>query len=600
MKKFLILLILMFPATICLCAQEVNIQQKQDEAFQLIFSDQTKALVLIDSLISKENDFNATQRGRHYSLKGVYFGVQNNLDSATVYFAKALELVPKKDVFYPKLINNLAITYKKKGDYQGALNLLLEAQEIAITSNNKEALQKIYSEMSSTYRALNNYNLAVEYSLKAIDIENKKEVPNPKNLAFEKQKTANLYGLLENYAFAEKIFEEIIDYFEVSPYKDANISTYLNYANALIKLNKKREAQRYIEKAKQVFGEFENEELYAFLKLTEANYFASIGEKEKAKKCFEKSIASFGQHQDNYLKTLNQYLHFLIQNSWFEDAIQLSVIENDKDLDKFGIVDYMEYKNYMASAYESLAQYDKSSKYYKASLRLKDSLQAQKNFQIAKDLQAKYQNEIIQQKNLNLQEKIQSEGRKNLAILGFSLFIGALLLGFLLRIRIKLKNKTLLNEAFANKIEAEEKLLAFKDALLEEQKKELLSKSLETAALSEKLKSIQAKLGKNETSISKKLIDFQQFLTPENELKKLSYEFQRVYPDFENHLIENYPELNKNDLLFLSFIKLKFSFKDISTILNITHQSVITKKYRISKKLGLSKDEDIYEFISSV
>ena len=600
MKNNTYLLSLAFLMSCISFCQEKNIQLIQEEAFQLIFSEQAQALLVIDSLIDKKQNFSKANQGRHYSLKGVYFGVQNELDSASYYFNKALKKITRKDDFYPKLVNNLAITYKKKGDYQEALNLLLQAQEVAIERNNLDALEKIYSEMSSCYRALNNYNLAVEYSLKSIETENKKEEPNTKSIAFEKQKTANLYSLLENYDFAEKMYLEIINYFENSPYKDANISTYLNYANTLTKLDKTEEAKSYIIKAKAVLKDFTNDELFAFLKLTEANYFAAIGEKEKAKQCFEKSLASFGQHQDNYLKTLNQYLFFLTENNYFEEAIQLAVTQENKELSKFGIVDLIEYNNYIGNAYESLSQYNESTRYYKTTIQLKDSLQKQENFQIAKDLQAKYQNEIIQQKNINLQEKVQSEKRKNLAILGFSLFIGALLFGFIVNFRIQLLNKTKLNKAYAKKIEAEEQLLQLKDAMLEEQKKELLSKSLEAASLVKKLNSLRSKISNNEVAISANLSDVEEYLSPENELRKLSYEFQRAYPHFEELLTAKFPELNKNDLLFLSFIKLRFSFKDIASILNITHQSVITKKYRIAKKMQLNKEDDIYDFISTV
>ena len=245
----------------CACfAQDDLLKQKQDEAFELIFTNQAKAILVIDSLIVAHKDNQGFKQAKNYSNKGVYYGVQNELDSAAYYFNKGLEIIPRENSFYPKLANNLAITYKKKGSYQKALSTLLEVLEVARSTNNLDALQKIYSEMSSCYRALNNYNLAVEYSLKSIETENKKENPDPKSIAFEKQKTANLYGLLSNYGFAEKIYEEIIDYFNESPYKDAKISTYLNYANALIKLNKSDEAISYIDKAEAALKDFDNNE----------------------------------------------------------------------------------------------------------------------------------------------------------------------------------------------------------------------------------------------------------------------------------------------------------------------------------------------------
>ncbi|GGE26703.1 tetratricopeptide repeat protein [Psychroflexus planctonicus] len=579
-------------------AQDSVLKERQDEAFELIFSDPENALNKIDSLNKQNKLLRPGNQSRNLSLKGVYYGVQNELDSAVYYFQNALKIIPKEDDFYPKLVNNLAITYKKKGDYQKALNLLLEALEVASSTNNLDALQKIYSEMSSCYRALNNYNLAVEYSLKSIETENKKKQPNAKSIAFEKQKTANLYGLLGNYAFAENIYQEIIGYFNESPYKDANISTFLNYANALIKLDKTNEAFGYIGEAKKALKDFKNDELYAFLKLTEANYYASINQNNKAKKCYEKSLASFDQHQDNYLKTVNEYLNFLSKNNSFDEIVNLSKTVEVKDLRKFGVLDLIEYKKNIGEAHENLFKFDEASAYYKATIQLKDSLQKLENFQIAKDLQAKYQNEIINQRNTILKERVVSETRKTLAVLGFSLAVGILLTSLMFRYRIQLKNKNKLATALEDKLRAENELLNLKDALLEQQKKELLSKSFENISLEKKIAKISHKIPYIDQDTSNEIEAVKSMISPKDELNKLKFEFERLYPYFNEEIYEFFPKLSKDDVLFLSFIKLQFTYKEIATILNITHQSVISKKYRIIKKMKLSSELDLYEFIA--
>ncbi|NGZ90226.1 tetratricopeptide repeat protein [Psychroflexus maritimus] len=597
MKKNIYLLPFAFLMSCLSFGQENKLDLLQENAFQFIFTDQTKALDLIDSLNLENKNLLPKEQSRNLSLKGVYYGVQNELDSAAHYFQKALKIIPKEEEFYPKLVNNLAITYKKKGEYQEALSLLLDGLEVARENNNLDALQKIYSEMSSCYRAINNYNLAVEYSLKSIETENKKKQPNAKSIAFEKQKTANLYGLLGNYGFAEEIYEEIIDYFNESPYQDANVSTFLNYANALIKLDKVNEAFGYIKKAKKTLKDFKNDELFAFLKLTEANYYASINQNNKAKECYEKSLASFQQHQDNYLKTVNEYLSFLSKNNSFEEIVNLSKRVEDKDLSKFGILDLIEYKNNIGEAHENLSKFKQASVYYKTTIQLKDSLQKLENFQIAKDLQAKYQNEIIDQRNTILQERVVSETRKTLAVLGFSLAIGILLVSIIFRYRIQFRNKNKLAKALQEKLEAENELIILKDALLQQQKKELLSKSYENISLEKKIANITKKIPKIDRNTYKEIKEVKSMISPEDELNKLKFEFERLYPNFREEIHEIYPELSKNDLLFLSFIKLKFTYKEIATILSITHQSVITKKYRIVKKMKLSSEIDLYDFI---
>lgn len=579
-------------------AQEKSLDVIQDEAFQLIFTDQERAIFVIDSLIEQKQDFSKANQGRNYSLKGVYYGVQNELDSAVNYFSKALELVPKEDAFYPKLVNNLAIAHKKKGNFQEALSLLINALEVAESNKNLSALHKIYSEISSCYRALNNYDLAVEYSLKAIETENKNPEPNTKNLAFEKQKLANLYGLLEDYVFAENIYKEIIDYFETSPYTDANISTYLNYANALIRLDKTDEAITYINQANQSFENFSNDELFAFLKLTQANYFDAIGEKDKAKKCFEKSLASLGKNQDNYLKTLNQYLNFLNKNEDYKKMLELAQTQQENELVKFGIMDVIEYNEFVGNAYQKNKQFKESLNYYTVSLQLKDSLQSLKNFEIAKDLQARYQNEVISQRNTILQERVLSESRKQLAILGFAIAIGILLMSFIFVYKNRLKNKSKLTRVLEEKLAAEDELINFKNSLLEQQKKELVNKSLENMALEEVINRLTQKISNPDPSTIAEIKTIKESITPAYELKKLKLEFERIYPNFKNDITEKYPQLSKNDVLFLSFIKLKFTFKEIANIFGITHQSVISKKYRITKKMELSQEIDLYEFIA--
>ena len=578
-------------------AQQNELKNIQDQAFELIFKNQNKAIVLIDSLI-KEHENNKTYvQGINLSHKGVYYAVQNQLDSAAVYFNKAIELTPKKHKFYPNLLNNLSIVYKKKGDFSKAIETLNEALIIANSQNNKDAKAKIYSELSSSYRGLNKYNLAIKYSLNSIDVIKSKDSIEAYPLNVEKQKLANLYRALDNNTFANQLYKEILPYFEKSFYTDAKISTYINYAASLINVNELSKAEVLLLKSKKELDNFYNEELFAFYKLTYALYYKKLGDFDKAENCFEIALSSFKNHLDNYPKTLNEYLYFLKEQKKFNKIINFSNLNQGLDSMQVGFQDLVDYNGVMGLAYENAGNYKKSIFHFKNKIRYSDSLNQLNNFAIAKDLQAKYQIEIIQQKNISLQKNIQSETRKNIAIIAFSLFLGVVLLSFILRYRIKLINETKLKEVYAKKIDAEKKLITLKDALLEEQKKELLSKSLETSSLSKKLKLIKSKIDK--TSLNEKLSDVEEYLTPQNELRKLNYEFQRAYPNFESQLLRTFPDLSKNDILFLSFIKLNFSFKEIAAILNITHQSVITKKYRISKKIQLTKDVDIYEFINN-
>ncbi|GGE26595.1 tetratricopeptide repeat protein [Psychroflexus planctonicus] len=577
--------------------QQNLLKQKQEEAFQLIFTNQDKAIVIIDSLIEANKNNLDFKQGKNFSNKGVYYAVKNQLDSAAVYFNKAIELTPKDHQFYPKLLNNLSIVHKKKGEYIKAIETLDAALQIANSRDNKDAKSKIYSELSSVYRSLEKYNLAVKYSLQAIEIINTKYTVDAYALNNEKQKLANLYRALDNNVFAIQLYEEILPYFENAIYTDSRISTYINYAASLINVSEFDKAKVLLTKAKNELVNFKNKELFAFYKLTYALYYKKTGELSKAESCFEIALSNFENHLDNYPKTLNEYLSFLQAQNKFDKLIDF--VNSDKKIDNMqvGFQDLVDYHGVLGLAFEKTGDYQTSLYHYKNKIRYSDSLSQQNNFAIAKDLQAKYQNKILSQKNNLLQQENIIQGKTNLIVLITSISLIIIFSILLIRYKNRVKAAKKHQELSDQKIKAEEKLIEIKDALLKEQKKELLSRSFEINKLNKDIQFIKKNMGAENEMVKQRLNDVDQFISPKHEIDKLRYEFERVYPNFYQDIKKMYPKLNKNDALFLSFVKLKFTYKEIANILNITHKSAITKKYRIAKKMNLDNNEDFYEFV---
>jgi tetratricopeptide (TPR) repeat protein/DNA-binding CsgD family transcriptional regulator len=75
--------------------------------------------------------------------------------------------------------------------------------------------------------------------------------------------------------------------------------------------------------------------------------------------------------------------------------------------------------------------------------------------------------------------------------------------------------------------------------------------------------------------------------------------FEMVHPDFFTKLSQQY-KVSNNDLRLLAYLKMNLANKEVARLMNITPQSVLTAKYRLKKKLGLSKKEDLREFIDSL
>ncbi|MDN3693859.1 hypothetical protein QWZ06_16975 [Chryseobacterium tructae] len=74
--------------------------------------------------------------------------------------------------------------------------------------------------------------------------------------------------------------------------------------------------------------------------------------------------------------------------------------------------------------------------------------------------------------------------------------------------------------------------------------------------------------------------------------------FADLYPDFVSKLQKINPDLENSEIAFCAMLKLNFSSKELAQILTIQHVSVQKKKSRIRKRLGISSDEDIYDFFN--
>ena len=95
-----------------------------------------------------------------------------------------------------------------------------------------------------------------------------------------------------------------------------------------------------------------------------------------------------------------------------------------------------------------------------------------------------------------------------------------------------------------------------------------------------------------------------------NELKQTSNAYnmlniqekgiEKANTAFQERLRELYPDLSKAEREFSVLVRLQLNSKEIATIRNINPESVRKLRQRLRKKLKLSNDQDIYEFISKI
>ena len=103
-----------------------------------------------------------------------------------------------------------------------------------------------------------------------------------------------------------------------------------------------------------------------------------------------------------------------------------------------------------------------------------------------------------------------------------------------------------------------------------------------------------------QSSITDVKKELQQLIKEKDYWKQFETRFNNLNPEFATGLLNRFPKLTKNDIEFCSLVKLKLSNKEIASLLQISHESVITKKYRIRKKMELEEDGDFEKLLSEL
>lgn len=73
--------------------------------------------------------------------------------------------------------------------------------------------------------------------------------------------------------------------------------------------------------------------------------------------------------------------------------------------------------------------------------------------------------------------------------------------------------------------------------------------------------------------------------------------FDLIHANFFRHLRERYPELTPTDLRFCALLRLNLTTKDIAQINNLTVRGVEAARYRIRKKLNISEEDSLVDFL---
>lgn len=582
-----------------------KIIEVQKATFETIFTQPDVAIQRIDSLIKVDEEWPDTLRVNNFKTKGVYYAVINELDSALVYFKKGLNLLNVDDNDYLNLTYNIAETYKNKNDYNAAIQIIDKGIKLAVKENEAgwAVLGKLYGVKASCYSRLQLYSYALENELKGIEYL-KKANSGLQLVVIAEHNLANLYMLMGENERAIKIFNRVIKDLKQIGRKDTYFLANLNLSKCYLSTNQLQKAKDLIEFSRTGLKRFKNANLLSYADELTLEFYLKTENWEEVKVNFEKLLGNKVYYNNRLLNISNNYIAALREKGDTLNAkmttqkVYLNLIKNEKTA--FGLEDKIRFYKY---ALEYLDRdlnliYRKQTEVQQEYI---DYTQQVRN----KQLELAYKSDIFKKEKDILSKQVILSRNKT-----FILFLLVLILIIILIVILytshqnkKIKSLELIRldeekQQLEKTVALEKEINKLKEQEIENRKVEIVNLTIDRAKLRSKIHKILNELdSKQRARLHKSIKD----ITKDDKYWHLIQEkYLALNPEFVQKLKCHFPQITNSQLQFCSLIKMYLSNKEIASLLNITPESVLSKKYRLKKKFNLHPDEDIHSFIQSL
>ena len=132
---------------------------------------------------------------------------------------------------------------------------------------------------------------------------------------------------------------------------------------------------------------------------------------------------------------------------------------------------------------------------------------------------------------------------------------------------------------------------------------EVAGKSLSIAKQSEMIENIQRILD-SETDFNKLKSAIKKAIkinaVNKNEWETFETNLNQIHNEFIISLSKKFPALTSKDIKLCIYLKMNLSSKEIAPMMNISFRGVELHRYRLRKKLQLSKEESLSKFLISI
>lgn len=607
LHKLLSIVLLVSLISFSLNAQTLESEKKfrnqQDSIFSILLATPKLAKEKIDLLIAQEDQMTDTTKGLNYSLIGIYYNVIGDNDKSIESFHLAIDLLENYPYRLVKVRKNLGTALRNDRQYEASIDEFEKLMDYYESIEDSAEIANMYAEIAANYNMTLENDKAVEYLTKAISILSRHESDVKSDLGVMQQRLANTYFKQSKFEFANKLYRKSLKAFKESNQLQNYYLTLINLAESYNYLKKHDTALVTINESIEGLEKFKNKHLLAVSNGIKADILVDLKQNEEAVQYY--GIAynyALESNSDRSVQIARDYITALVKLEKFEKVKM--VFEETMPLLESSNIEYQySFLREAAKYFSNVGDFEKALELSEQSHILKDSSYYANKQELVDELQTRYEVHEKEKANAKLQLDV-LEKEKNISILTLSILIAVFLLLFIIiiwRSRINHKNKVLALEKQSNvdlmsKLEIEKENSELKQKLIEQQKSELLGYSMEVSNMNEKIENLITKF--EESDISSTLSgQLKSLITVNKSWDSFIERFKEVDPDFIPRLSKQFPNLTQKDLEFCSLVRINISYKDISNFLQISHESVFKKKYRISKKMDLDSETDFQNFM---
>ncbi len=253
--------------------------------------------------------------------------------------------------------------------------------------------------------------------------------------------------------------------------------------------------------------------------------------------------------------------------------------------------------DHLMRIYNDFGMKDSVAKYFNLYKNYSTRLSNEKNVRTTEVLELQYEfDKKLFEKEVEISMTEARENRKNLIYLFTT--SGLLLVLIIFALLLKLEKNKKRNVEMSRK--SLEKELEYRNKELTTYVMYLMSKNEFMLGISEKIKKAKLENKLNQTQILNDLISELESNSESISWDEFELRFQKVHVDYYKTLNQKFPDLTPNELRLCAFLRLNMTTKEISSITYQSLKSIDIARYRLRKKLGLDKDDNLITFLQKI